>query len=101
MTMTMNNRPPLRFDPHRPLAARLRLIRTERFGEHGGAELARLLGLPAGTWANYERGVIIPGDVLLRFLTLTAAEPHWLLHGEGPKYRDRPADRSEDGIASH
>ena len=96
--MSMGNAPPRLFVPDRSvaaIAARLRLLRAERFGERGGPELARQLGLPAATWANYERGVIIPGDVLLRFLDLTAAEPHWLLHGEGPKYRDRPADRSD------
>ena len=87
----MNARSPRRFDPHCPIAARLRLIRTERFGEHGGSELARLPGLPARTWANYEGGVVIPGDVLLRFLELTPVEPHWLLHGAGPEYRNRPA----------
>ncbi len=86
----MDPRPPRRPDRPRPTAAiaeRLRLIRAERFGAQGAPALARRLGLPCQTWDNYERGVIIPGDVLLRFLVLTGTEPAWLLLGEGPKYR--------------
>lgn len=71
----------------RALAGRLLAIRMELYGEHGGAELARQLGVPLPTWANYERGVTIPGDVLLRFLVVTCAEVRWLLHGAGPEIR--------------
>jgi hypothetical protein len=75
------------------IAGRLRLIRSEIFGEHGGPELADQLGIPSRTWFNYESGVTIPGEVLLRFLAITDTEPLWLLDGEGPKYRapDRAA----------
>ena len=69
------------------IAGRLRLIRSEAFGDHGGPELARQLGIPSRTWINYESGVTIPGEVLLRFLTITDTEPLWLLGGDGPKYR--------------
>jgi transcriptional regulator with XRE-family HTH domain len=72
------------------LASRLRRVRLERYGEHGGPELARALGVPFRTWANYEAGVTIPGEVLLAFLAATRVEPAWLLDGEGPAYRDRP-----------
>ena len=72
------------------LAARLHAIRVERFGERGGSELARQLGLPVRTWYNYEIGVTVPAEVLLRFLEVTGVEPGWLLNGEGPKYRERP-----------
>ena len=69
------------------LAERLRAIRAELFGERGGPELARRLGLPVRTWYNYEAGVTVPAEVVLRFVELTAVEPRWLLHGEGPKLR--------------
>ena len=69
------------------LASRLKEIRTERFGERGGPELARRLGLPIRTWYNYETGVTVPSEVLLRFIELTEVEPRWLLHGDGPRYR--------------
>jgi hypothetical protein len=71
----------------RELAGRLRAVRVERFGDGGLPELARRLDLPARTWHNYESGVTVPGDVLLRFLVITAVEPGWLLDGRGPKYR--------------
>jgi transcriptional regulator with XRE-family HTH domain len=69
------------------IAERLRLIRSHLFGKHGGPELAEQLGVPSRTWSNYESGVTIPGEVLLRFLAITSTEPLWLLGGEGPRYR--------------
>jgi hypothetical protein len=69
------------------LSRRLREIRQELFGEHGGPELARRLTLPARTWYNYETGVTVPAEVLLAFIDQTGANPLWLLSGEGPKYR--------------
>ena len=68
------------------LSRRLRDIRQELFGEHGGPELARRLNLPARTWYNYETGVTVPAEVLLGFIDQTGASPLWLLSGEGPRY---------------
>jgi hypothetical protein len=80
------------------LAGRITALRSELFGERGGAEMARRLGLPLRTWYNYERGTAIPAEVVLRIIELTAAEPGWLLHGTGPKYRPmRPAEGDETG----
>jgi hypothetical protein len=78
-------------DAKAQLAARLRAVRMDRFGERGGPELARLIGVPARTWYNYEVGVTVPAEVLLRFLEVADAEPRWLLHGTGPPYRDPEA----------
>jgi len=69
------------------LAERLRTIRSELFGERGGPEMARRLNLPIRTWYNYEAGVTVPAEVVLRFMELTAVEPLWLLHGQGAKFR--------------
>jgi phage repressor protein C with HTH and peptisase S24 domain len=69
------------------LAERLRLLRSELYGERGGPELARRLGLPIRTWYNYESGVTVPAEVVLKIIELTSVEPMWLLHGEGPKFR--------------
>jgi SOS-response transcriptional repressor LexA len=69
------------------ISGRLREIRNEIFGEHGGPELARRLGLPARTWYNYETGVTVPAEVLLGFIEQTGVNPIWLLTGEGPKFR--------------
>lgn len=69
------------------LSERLREIRTELYGERGGSEMARRLGVPVRTWYNYESGVTVPAEVLLRFMELTGVEPSWLLHGNGSKFR--------------
>src|SRR3954463_12733208 len=69
------------------VSGRLREVRTEIFGEHGGPELSRRLNLPARTWYNYETGVTVPAEVLLNFIDQTGTNPVWLLSGEGPKYR--------------
>jgi hypothetical protein len=67
------------------LARRLREVRLEMYGEHGGPLLAEALGLSVRTWANYESGVTIPGPRLLLFIKVTGVEPHWLLTGEGQR----------------
>jgi steroid delta-isomerase-like uncharacterized protein len=69
------------------MAARIRAVREDRFGEHGGPELARRLNLPARTWYNYENGVTVPAEVLLGFIEETGVNPVWLLNGEGPQYQ--------------
>ena len=68
------------------LAARLRSVRSDLFGEFGGARLAESLGIPPETWENYETGVSMPATTLLAFIDLTGVSPHWLLTSEGEKY---------------
>lgn len=84
--MARKKTPKVRVNVKASLSRRLREIRQELFGEHGGPELARRLGLPARTWYNYETGVTVPAEVLLGFIDQTGASPAWLLVGEGPKY---------------
>jgi hypothetical protein len=69
------------------LARRVSEIRFESFGEHGASDLARLLNLPTRTWLNYEAGVTLPATVLLGFIEATGVDPHWLLTGDGLKYK--------------
>jgi hypothetical protein len=69
------------------LCRRLRQVRMELYGENGGPMLAEALRLPFRTWVNYESGVIVPALVILRFIEVTEASPHWLLTGEPPRYR--------------
>jgi hypothetical protein len=75
------------------ISNRLKEVRQDLFGEHGGPELARRLNLPARTWYNYETGVTVPAEVLLGFIDQTGANPMWLLTGEGPKYRSELEDQ--------
>jgi hypothetical protein len=71
------------------LTQRIREVREETFGVHGGPLLSEALDLPFRTWLNYEGGCTIPAQVILRFIEVTHAHPHWLLTGEGPKYLAR------------
>lgn len=85
--MARKKTPALRVNKKTEIANRLREVRQELFGEHGGPELARRLGLPARTWYNYESGVTVPGEVLLAFIDQTGTNPIWLHTGTGPRYR--------------
>jgi hypothetical protein len=70
----------------RELAQRIREVRLELYGAHGGPLLAEALRIPFRTWLNYENGCTIPAPSMLRFIELTKANPHWLLTGLGEKY---------------
>jgi hypothetical protein len=73
---------------------RLRAVRIETYGEHGGPVLAENLGISALTWMRYESGEPIPGSIFLCFVEFANVEPLWLLTGEGPKYQARlPSSR--------
>src|SRR5947209_1835474 len=79
------------------LSDRLRILRTEFYGERGGPDLARTLGIPVRTWYNYENGVTVPAEIILRIVELTSVEPIWLLRGEGPKLRPKsPGSHRQD-----
>jgi hypothetical protein len=68
------------------LAYRVREVREDLYGEYGAQFLADALELPLRTWANYERGVTIPAEVILKLIVMTRVSPCWLLTGRGPKY---------------
>jgi hypothetical protein len=82
------------------LCQRLRQVRVELYGENGGPILAEALRLPFRTWVNYEMGVTVPALVMLRFIELTGACPHWLLTGETPQYRRMGRAVCPDSIGS-
>jgi hypothetical protein len=69
------------------LADRLKALRLEIFGEHGGPEMARRLGLPVRTWYDCESGESIPGEILVLLVERTEVCPSWLLTGRGAKLR--------------
>ena len=68
------------------LAQRVREVREDMYGEYGAQFLADALDLPLRTWANYERGVVIPAVVILKLIDVTRVNPCWLLTGRGAKY---------------
>ena len=69
------------------LARRVREVREDLFGVHGGPLLAERLRIPYRIWHTYEVGHTIPGETLLRFIEVTETNPHWLLTGQGEKFR--------------
>ncbi len=77
------------------LAERLAALRLDLYGERGGPEMARRLGIPVRTWYNYEGGVTVPAEVILKIIELTSVEPAFLLHGEGPRLRTSRTERVE------
>ncbi len=77
------------------LAERLAALRSELFGDRGGPEMARRLGIPVRTWYNYEGGVTVPAEVILKIIELTSVEAGWLLHGEEPRFRHVRTERGE------
>jgi hypothetical protein len=79
------------------LAERLAALRSELYGDRGGPEMARRLGIPVRTWYNYEGGVTVPAEVILKIIELTAVEAGWLLHGEEPKFRNQMSERGDRG----
>ncbi len=68
------------------ISARLREIRMDLYGDHGGQFMADAMGVPLRTWMNYESGVVAPAVLVLQLVVLAGVNPRWLLSGEGEKY---------------
>jgi hypothetical protein len=75
------------------LAARLREIREDLYGEHGAQFLADALDLRVETWRNYEFGVTVPAYVVLKLIDIARVNPHWLLTGQGDPHDYRKCHR--------
>jgi len=75
------------------LAERLVSLRTDFCGTRGGPEVARRLQISSRTWHDYERGVTVPGEILLKVIETFDVEPLWLIHREGPRFGDAQTDR--------
>ena len=50
---------------NRDIAARLRDVREDMYGEHGAQFMADALGIALRTWMNYEAGVVMPAKIVL------------------------------------
>jgi hypothetical protein len=68
------------------LSDRLRVIREDLYGKHGGQFLADALELPLQTWLNYESDVTAPAEVVLKLIVLARVNANWLLAGHGEMY---------------
>lgn len=69
------------------IGQRLRVLRIELAGEQDYAVFTKRMGIPLRSWYQYEHGVSIPADVILRVIEGTSVEPMWLLHGREPRFR--------------
>ena len=86
---------------NRELAQRLRQTREDIFGTGGTDALAREIGIPAATWRNYEIGVTMPAEVLLKFIVLFGVDPNWLLTGQPPQFaKEAVGDRCRESLSS-
>ena len=68
------------------LAARIREVREDMYGEHGAQFMADALGITLRTWKNYESGVVMPAKTVLLLIDTMRINPSWLRTGKGEKY---------------
>jgi hypothetical protein len=90
--MARRKTPPLTVQSKHALAERIMALRMDLFGARGGPELARRLGIPVRTWYNYEGGITVPGEILLKIIEVTTVNPMWLLHGTGRRLSEPSYD---------
>ena len=70
------------------LHQRVRLVRQELFGDERVQELADALRVPIENWLGIEQGrAMLSGQLFLRFIDETNANPLWLLTGEGDRFK--------------
>jgi hypothetical protein len=74
------------------LGERLREVREDLYGQDGSQFLADALGIPTLTWLNYESGVSVPAEIVLRLQVFASVNAGWLLTGDGEKYDDDTED---------
>jgi hypothetical protein len=70
------------------LAARLRDIREDMYGDDGAQFLADAMEIPLQTWLNYESGVAVPAETILELIVTAGVRSDWLVTGQGAKYAD-------------
>ena len=98
--MARRKTPPSSVRTKHVLAERIMALRMDLFGARGGPELARRLGIPVRTWYNYEGGITVPGEILLKIIEVTTVNPMWLLHGTEPRFSDPRHDRDRTKVSS-
>lgn len=67
--------------PEQALALRIKDLRRRHFGPRGQERFARQLGISPAEYARYERGVVPPGELMVRMCEATGEDLQWLLTG--------------------
>ena len=70
---------------------RTKELRQELCGRRGRSKLAALLGITPSTYHYYERGRVLPADLMVKLCDLTGVNIEWFLLENGPKYRSGKA----------
>ena len=73
------------------VCARTKELRVELCGQRGRSKLAAMLDITPSTYHYYERGRVLPADLLVQLCDLANVKIEWLLLGTGPKYRAKKA----------
>ncbi|NOZ19690.1 MAG: helix-turn-helix transcriptional regulator [Planctomycetes bacterium] len=68
---------------------RTKELRVELCGKRGRSQLAKMLGISPSTYHYYERGRVLPADLLVKLCDLANANIEWLLLGSGAKYSSK------------
>lgn len=67
--------------PEQALAQRIKDLRRRHFGLRGPEQLAQKLGISTDEYLRYERGVVPPGEIMVRLCEVTGEDLQWLLTG--------------------
>jgi len=70
---------------------RTKELREELCGKRGRSKLADMLGITPSTYHYYERGRVLPADLMVALCDLAGVNLDWFLLGNGPKYRSKKA----------
>lgn len=68
-------------EARKALGERIREIRRRHFGARGAAAFAERLGVSSDSYAEFERGQVPAGEVLVRMCEATGEDLQWLLTG--------------------
>lgn len=66
-------------------------LRIELCGKRGRSKLAAMLDITPSTYHYYERGRVLPADLIVKLCEHAGVNLEWFLLGSGPKYRSRKA----------
>ena len=76
---------------------RTKELREELCGRRGRSKLAAMLGITPSTYHYYERGRVLPADLMVRMCDIAGVNLEWFLLGSGSKYKSKKAASKAKG----